>query len=72
VLQVLASAPPDEHDTCFRAILAAATIAHGDAAATEMARDLGFLEQAQVAAGSAGAPDKLKVAANDMKLLLAQ
>lgn len=71
-LQVLASAPADEHDTQFRALLAAATVAHGHAASSEMARDLGFVEQAQQAAASARAPEKLRMVAQDVQHILKQ
>ena len=64
--------PDAESDTRFCVLLAVTTTAHGDKAAVEMARDLGFGDMATAAAAAADAPDKLRLVANDVVLLLSQ
>ena len=70
-LQLNAATEANEFDTKFRLLLAMATIAHGDAAATELARDLGFAgEVANAANADEEYPERLRGMAGDVALLL--
>lgn len=69
-LQLNAATEGSESDTKFRLFLAVTTIAHGDKAATELVRDLGFASEASSAALAPDCPERLKGVANDVALLL--
>lgn len=69
-MQVLNTASDAEHDCQFRALLTAATIAHGNKAAAEMGSDLGITDIAAKIGNGFNAPEKLKVVSSDVKLVM--
>eukprot|EP00803_Ostreobium_quekettii_P004255 evm.model.scf_468.8 EVM.evm.TU.scf_468.8 scf_468:46770-53924(-) len=67
---MLLSAPEDDFEAAFRAIVAVGTLAHQDPEMASTAKGVGLLDVGHAKASMAGAPDKLKDAVSDLDVLL--
>jgi hypothetical protein len=70
-MQIIATCPPEDEDTLFRAFLAAGTAAHGNSGATSMGEDLGICQQAKERTRQPIATQQLKLMIDDTQKVFA-